>query len=123
MRPKDMVLIVVSVAVLGIVFMWGMRNMDKSGDPRVTLSGMLVYGDKSGCGLVKVIMMDKLSCSINNNFCFNHRSLWDKRIRVATMPVACTDYSSMRCASKGDHYQESFRPTQCYTMPEIIKVF
>lgn len=92
-------------------------------DGRVYFSGMLVFGDESRCGLVKIYVMDHASCRIPDTFCRDNPKLLNQRIRLSAKPARCGASAVMRCSSDGgDFYESSFIARRCYDQPQLVRM-
>ncbi len=85
-------------------------------------SGMLVSGQVSRCGLVKIIRMDTFSCKLPEDFCYKHSSLLNERMRISAVQIPCSEDREMRCGRDGDFYEANFEGSECFLNPQIVKV-
>lgn len=119
---KKTVLVIVLVAA----FLWGLYLSRDSWivapDKNNYFSGLLVSGEISKCGIMQKLMMDRFSCRLPREFCFEHEALLNKRVRIGALPERCDGDSPFKCSLNKDFYQPDFIPTHCFQSPTVIKL-
>lgn len=99
------------------------NNYTGGEDPHTYMTGVLVRSPASGCGLVRVLQMDLRACKLAESFCDEHSDLLNERLRISGIAVDCSQGGQIRCSRIGDFYDATFRHSECFVEPKVVKVF